>query len=524
MKKRSSNSLFLAIVALFVFLIPMRVFSKEPVVVGSKSFTESVLLGEMMALLLEEKFNQPVTRRLALGGTKIAFDGLNAGAVDVYPDYTGTGYSMILKLSAKKEPSAIFKTVSREFKKQWGIVWSKPIGFNNTYALAVRRDDKRFAEVSRVSELSEKVEAYKYAGAYEFMERKDGHHGFVEAYSLNFNLKNVVSMQAGLMYAAIKDKQVDMIVSYSTDGRIKAYGLKLLEDDLKFFPSYQASFLAKENILDEKPAIKKVFKLMEGLITSEEMVEMNDQVDRFRAEPSLVAKNFLIKKGLLEGNMKDSPKDESFFTFALRKKQYLLKILKEHLILSFVALFLAVLVSLPLGVLLTRYERLSKLVFPIVNTIQTIPSLALLGFLIPFMGIGMTPAVLALFLYSLLPLVRNTYVGISDVDENYIEASKGIGLTNMQILFKVEIPLALPVIMAGLRTAAVIVIGTATLAALIGAGGFGDPIFRGVSTVNSNLILLGAVPAALLAVLTDKLFGLSERILISKGISQQNKK
>ena len=498
--------------------------SKESVIVGSKNFSESIILGEMVAVLLEEKFDQPVIKKLGLGGTKVAFDGLNNDAIHVYPDYTGTGYVMILKLDGEKNPKKVFKIVSDEFKKRWGIIWSKPIGFNNTYALAVRKNDKRFKNIKKVSELSGKSKNYKYAGAYEFMERKDGHQRFTKAYNLNFSSDNVISMEAGLMYSAIRDKEVDMIVSYSTDGRIKAYDLRILEDDQHFFPPYFVALVAKDNALKKYPKLKKVFHLMEGLITEKEMVEMNDQVDRYKAEPETVARNFLVKKGIIDGKIQKINRNEGFLSFILNKKDYLLKIFKEHLFLSFGALILAVLVSLPIGILLTRYAGLSKVVFPVVNTIQTIPSLALLGFLIPLMGIGLAPAILALFLYSLLPLIRNTYTGISGVDQNFIEASKGIGLTNMQILLKVEIPLALPVIITGLRTAAVIVIGTATLAALIGAGGFGDPIFRGMSTVNSNLILLGAIPAALLAILVDKCFGISEIFLISKGIRLQNRR
>jgi len=499
-------------------------FSKQPIIIGSKNFTESIILGEIVALLLEEKYKEPVIRKLGLGGTKLALDALNSNAIHVYPDYTGTGYVMILKMDGERDPKKVFNIVSREFKKRWNIIWSEPVGFNNTYALAVKKDDIRFKNIHKVSELSGKVENYKYAAAYEFMERKDGHKRFSLAYDLNFNADNIISMEAGLMYSAIRDSQVDMIVSYSTDGRINAYNLRILEDDQNFFPPYFVSLIAKDEILKKYPNLKEVFRLIAGLISEEEMVTMNDEVDRQKAAPKLVARNFLIKKELLEGLTQKRTSSDGFFSFALKKKTYLYKIFKEHLLLSFGALFFGILFSIPTGILLTRYHGLSKIVFPIINTIQTIPSLALLGFLIPFMGIGLAPSLLALFLYSLLPLIRNTYTGISGVEPNYIEASRGIGLTNMQILLKVEIPLAMPIIMAGLRTAAVIVIGTATLAALIGAGGFGDPIFRGVSTVNSNLILLGAIPAAVLAITVDKCLGISEKLLISKGIRLQNKR
>ena len=509
---------------LFLIIFSIKVFAIDPIIIGSKAFSESVIVGEMVASLLEEKFNQPVERKFSLGGTKIAFDALTSGGIDVYPDYTGTGYVMILKRSKKHDSQKVYEIVHDEFKKKWGIIWSKPLGFNNTYALTVRISDLKFKNVKKVSDLSGKKLKYSYGASYEFMERKDGHSNFVKAYDLKFNSDNLISMEAGLMYSAIKNKEVDMIVSFSTDGRIKAFDLRILEDDKKFFPPYHAALLAKEESFKKFPALKEVYKIMDGLISEAEMIQMNDFVDRLKMEPKVVARNFLKVKGLLKGKIKKRIKDEGFFSFLVRKREYLVKLLGEHLLLSFGALFLALLLSLPVGIILTRYQSLGKIVFPIINTIQTIPSLALLGFLIPLMGIGFTPALLALFLYSLLPLIRNIYTGILAVDKNYIEASRGIGLTNMQILFKVEIPLALPIIIAGLRTAAVIVIGTATLAALIGAGGFGDPIFRGVSTVNSNLILLGAVPAALLAVIVDKVIGIFEFIFVSKGIRLSNKR
>jgi len=512
------------IVLVFLSCSLCKADEKKPLVIGSKSFSESIILGEMVALMLEEKYNQPVIRKLGLGGTKVAFDALNSGGIDVYPDYTGTGYVMILKLDGERDPDKVHDIVSDEFKKRWGITWGEPIGFNNTYALAVRKDDPRFKDIKTISELSGKVQDYKYGGAYEFMERKDGHPRFSKSYRLNFDGDNVISMEAGLMYSAIQDKQVDMIVAYSTDGRIKAYDLRLLKDDQNFFPPYYVALLAKQKLLKKSKPLRQVFALMDGLISESEMIDMNDQVDRLKVEARTVARNFLVEKGLLTGVVEDTKLQKGFWSYLASKKDYLIKLLYEHLVLSFGALFFAMLVSLPTGVLLTRYEKAGKIIFPFINTIQTIPSLALLGFLIPFMGIGTAPAMLALFLYSLLPLVRNTYSGILGVNKAYVEASRGMGLTNIQILFKVEIPLAMPIIIAGLRTAAVIVIGTATIAALIGAGGFGDPIFRGVSTVNSNLILLGAIPAALLAIVIDKIIGWAELGLVSKGIRLANKR
>lgn len=477
----------------------------------------------MLAQLLEAD-GQEVVRKMNLGGTKVAFDALNHGGIHVYSDYTGTGYVMILKMNGERNPQKVHDIVSREFLSRFDIQWSESLGFNNTYALTIRKADSSFKNFKTISDVSGKVSSYKIAAPYEFMERKDGFKGLSNEYNLNFAKDKLTSMNAGLMYAAIKDKQVDFIVSYSTDGRIKAFNLRILKDDKNYFPPYNAAYLAKKDSFKKFPLLQKNIEKLEGLINEEEMIEMNDQVDRLKQEPKDVAKNYLISKGLLKGEVIHQEVETSFIQFMISRRADLFKLIWEHLLLSFVAIFAALLISLPTGVLLTKKEKLAKVVFPIVNTIQTIPSLALLGFLIPIMGIGFAPAVLALFLYSLLPLVRNTYEGIKGVDRNFVEASKGIGLTNTQILLKVEIPLALPIILAGLRTATVIVIGTATLAALIGAGGLGDPIFRGVSTVNSNLILLGAVPAALLAIIADKLIGWSETHLVSKGIRLKNKR
>ena len=495
----------------------------DKITIGSKIFSESIILGEMLSILLEENHSLPVEKKLALGGTQIAFDALEAGSIDVYPEYTGTGHVVILKKERETNPEKIYQIVRDEFEKKWGIVWSRPLGFNNTYAVAVKANDPKFEDIKKISQLRDKLYDVKYAAAYEFMAREDGHDQMVKSYRLNFRPENVISMEAGLMYSAIKEGQVDMIVSYSTDGRIGAYHLRLLEDDNHFFPPYHAAFITRSDALEKHPKLKLAIQSLEGKINESEMTAMNDLVDRLNESPHTVAKNFLIKKGLIKGVASTTQANQGFLSYLLSEKDYLLKLLREHLALSFGSLCLAFFLSLPVGIILTRYQSLGKVVFPIINTIQTMPSLALLGFLIPIVGIGMVPALLALFLYSLLPLVRNTYTGILNVDKTYIEASRGMGLTGWQILFKVEIPLALPVIIAGIRTAAAIVIGTATLAALVGAGGLGDPIFRGISTVNSDLILLGAIPAALLAIFVDKFIGIAENLLVSEGLRLQNR-
>ncbi|WBW95682.1 ABC transporter permease [Oceanirhabdus sp. W0125-5] len=198
----------------------------------------------------------------------------------------------------------------------------------------------------------------------------------------------------------------------------------------------------------------------------------------------------------------------------------ILKSLSQHMQLTLIALSLAILISVPLGIFLTRHKRFADIVIGITAVFQTIPSLALLGFLIPFLGIGTTPAIVALTIYGLLPILRNTYTGIVGVDGAQIEAGKGMGMTSLQILFMVEIPSALNIIMAGIRTATVLIIGVTTLASLVGAGGLGDLIFRGISSVNSGLILAGAVPAALLAIFFENILKWFEKKVTPKGLKQ----
>lgn len=191
--------------------------------------------------------------------------------------------------------------------------------------------------------------------------------------------------------------------------------------------------------------------------------------------------------------------------------QEIAEALLEHLRLTFIALTLAIVVGMPLGVYLLRERFLSGPVLAVLSAIQTIPSIALLGFLIPLFGIGAKPAIFALFLYALLPIVRNTYTGLGQVDHAAIEAARGIGLRERQVLLRVMIPQALPFLMAGIRTSTVLTVAVATLGAFVGAGGLGTLIFRGVSMIHTPTILAGALPAALLALFFDTVFAFVER-------------
>ena len=200
------------------------------------------------------------------------------------------------------------------------------------------------------------------------------------------------------------------------------------------------------------------------------------------------------------------------------RKGELLSTLIEHIQISFIALLIAAVIGIPLGVILTKTKRTAEVVINIAAVLQTIPSLALLGLMIPLFGIGVVPAIIALVIYALLPILRNTYTGIAEVDDSLVEAASGIGMKPMRRLLKVEMPIAMPVIMAGVRTAMVLIIGTATLAALIGAGGLGDLILLGIDRNNTHLILIGAIPAALLAILFDVILRVIQNLSYKKAV------
>ncbi|MCG3400097.1 ABC transporter permease/substrate-binding protein [Staphylococcus massiliensis] len=209
---------------------------------------------------------------------------------------------------------------------------------------------------------------------------------------------------------------------------------------------------------------------------------------------------------------------KQFFETLAERKSELLQVLIEHIQLSFIALLIAGLIGVPLGILLTKTKKISEIVINIAAVLQTIPSLALLGLMIPLFGIGKVPAIIALVVYALLPILRNTYTGIKEVDGSLVEAAKGIGMKPLRRLTKVELPIAMPVIMAGIRTAMVLIIGTATLAALIGAGGLGDLILLGIDRNDASLILIGAIPAAILAILFDFVLRYLERVSYKKAL------
>lgn len=499
-KKMKYNKIIIA--AFFIILSCHSAFA-ESIKIGSKRFPESQLLAEMISVLIEENTDLQVERKFGLGSTSICFAALNSGQIDLYPEYTGTGLTTILKEDMKSnDPEKVYQQVYNGFKEKYHLIWLKPIGFNNTYALAI---SKKF-NVKKISDLKDYKDKLSVAFSHEFINRDDGYQGLVKYYGFSFD--NMVGMEHGLVYKSIENGKVDLTDAYSTDGNLIKYGLVLLEDDKKFFPPYFAAPVIREETLNKYHQLEKAINLLAGQINDQEIIKLNYQVEVKGDSYEKVAKQFLLSKKLV----KSTEKSES------KKEIPILKLLTQHIILTLTATLMSIIVGLPLGLFISKYKGLASPVLSVTGVIQTIPSLAILGFMIPILGIGKPPAIAALFLYGLLPIVRNTYTGITSVDPSLKEAGKGMGMTPLQIMFMLELPLSTRIIMAGIRTATVINIGTATLAAFIGAGGLGELIVTGLSLNDNNLILWGAVPAAILALVVDFILAGLENLIEPKGL------
>lgn len=497
-------------VCLIASLLAVQFGLAPDVVVASKSFPESRLLAEIMSQLIEAKTDLRVGRRFGLGGTMVCFEALRNGQVDIYPEYTGTGLLSILKqeLGDERTSDAIYRRVENAFASEHAMSVLGRFGFNNTYVLAARPE----MGVTRISELKAQEETLRVRFQHEFLERSDGYPGLQSKYGLDF--KDLQGMEHGLAYVAMSNDQIDVMDAYATDGMLVEYeqNLVLLEDDLGLFPPYDAVPLVRAQTLAQHKQLDDVLRHLVGSIPREKMIEMNYAVIQGGWIPE-IASRFLLAENLItpEQVVKKQYWDDVSYFF---------KLLFQHLFLTLTATGLATIVGVSLGLLVARNEKsLAGPVMAGVGILQTIPSLALLAFLIPFTSIGMTPAIIALFLYGLLPIVRNTFTGISSVPAELKDAGIGMGMTPKQLLFQLELPLATRTIMAGIRTALVISVGTATLGAFIGAGGFGDPIYVGLQQMDNGQILFGATSAAVLALACD--FGMAqlEKRLGPKGTS-----
>jgi osmoprotectant transport system substrate-binding protein/osmoprotectant transport system permease protein len=511
----------------------------QPVRVGSKSFTESYLIAEIVARLVEQTGEAKVDRRFGLGGTGMIYRALETGEIDVYPEYTGTISRAILNDPALDTLEAIRAPLARR-----GLVVSAPLGFENTYALAMREDAAERLGLRTISDLARyqmlggpygspqtpparSVETTPPARSVEttpparspqtapparslraaftsgFLERDDGWPGLRRHYG-GLTFADVRAIEHALAYPALESGQVDVIDAFSTDGRLARGRFRLLQDDRKFFPNYAAVLLARRSFVERAPRTwAAIERRLAGRIDTPEMTRLNARIDLEGVSIERTAAEFLGATHV-EGRH--------------RLLREVLALTLDHLGLVGVSLAVAILAGIPLGIVAARYRLLGQLELISVGVVQTIPSLALLCFMIPLFGIGKTPALVALSLYALLPIVRGAYTGLITLDRQLLEIAGVLGLSAWQRLVKIELPLASVAIMAGIKTSAVVTVGTATLAAFIGGGGYGDLIVRGLALNDVGTILAGAIPAALMALVFHAAFELLDRLIIPEGV------
>src|SRR5215218_509634 len=507
---------------LLTFLLSAPLQAADRIVIGSKNFEESRLLAEMFAQLLESRTDLQVERRLGLAGTQVCFEALKSGAIDVYLEYTGTGLVSILGEQAKGGPDQTLNRVRSEFLRRWNVWWLAPLGFENSWEIAVPKELAEREHLETITDLARVAKGLHGGFGHEFVGREDGLLGLQKTYGHQF--RSVDHLQQAIQYQAAKQRTIDALDVYSTDGRLILYNLKVLRDDRDFFPPYEAAALVRGETLKKHPEVGAVLGLLAGSLDEDAMRAFNLRLQEKHESEVVVARDALRSIGLVvkEGNAPEPvSRKPGVLAYLWGARRDLGRLTLQHLGLSAAALLLGALFAIPLGLWLERHRRWAETVIRILGLLQTVPSLALLAFMIPLLGVGALPAIVALWIYSLFPIVRNTYTGVRDADPKAVEAATALGMTPGQILREVRLPLAAPVVMAGLRTAAVITVGTATLAAFIGAGGLGEPIVTGLQLADSTMILSGAIPAALLALVVDAALGWVEKSLRPAGLEQR---
>ena len=502
----------LAFVAAFAFAgmqtSAARAAAVKPLRVASKAFTESVILAEMVSAL-ERAQRVEIEHRVGLGGTRLVWDALVSGSVDVYPEYSGTLLDEIFSAEAAAQalPSAAeTKAWLGRALAAHGVGMTEPLGFDNRYAVGFKAERARALGITRISELRTRPEL-RFGFSNEFLSRHDGWPALGQRYGLPQT--NVQGLDHDLAYRALESGSIDATDLYTTDAEILRYALLPLEDDLQFFKRYDAVLLYRLDLSARfGPQALSTLRRLEGRISAEQMTALNARAKLDRVAETDVAADFLRDQFGLS-----APSHAQGAARTMVSRTF------EHLWLVSVSLFAAILIAVPLGIFAAKKPKLGQMVLAVVGVIQTLPTLALLVFMIPLFGIGGLPAVVALFLYSLLPIVRNTHAGLTGIPSSLIESGQALGLPAGARLRLIELPLASPLILAGIKSAAIINVGTATLGALIGAGGLGQPIFTGIRLDDLSLILQGAIPASLLALLVQALFELAERWVVPRGLA-----
>ncbi len=474
--------------------------------IGSKRFTESYILAEVAAQTARATGDVVVSHEEGLGGTAIVFRALEEGSIDLYPEYTGTLAEAVLHTTGRRDLESLRSALGPR-----GIEISDPLGFDNTYALAISTGLAARRHLATITDLASAPDL-KLGFSPEFLGRSDGFPALAARYGLS--TAHVETMDHGLAYEALARGSIDVADAYSTDAKISRYGLTLLADDRRFFPSYEAVYVYRADAARRAPRAIAAIRALSGTIDEASIARLNAEAEIDARTFSSIAAEFLRTRSGAGGAAVRQGRESLL--------RGMLSVIRAegptHLMLVAVASLLATLIGLPLGIFARRERRIGRVIIGATSIAQTIPALALLCFFIPLLGTGTRPALLALFFYGLLPIVRNTVAGLDGIAPALLESATALGLGSWTRLFRIELPLASRTILAGIRTSTVIAVGGATLAAFIGAGGFGAPITTGLNLDDTNLILEGAIPAALLALAVEGLFTLLDRTLIPAGL------
>ncbi len=479
---------------------------EDTVQIGSKTFTESVLLGEILTQLVRST-GAKARHQKELGGTRVCWEALRQGQIDLYVEYTGTLTNEIFAgQNIESRPE-----LRRALRKR-NLKMSRPLGFENTYVLGMKASKARKLGIQSISDLKDHPDL-RLGFTNEYMDREDdGWPALRSAYNLPH--KNVRGLKHQIAYRALNQDRIDVTDLYSTDAKIRKYDLRKLKDDRNFFPDYHAVVLYRSDLKKQSPEVIPTIRKLEGTIDEDRMVNLNASVSIDRNPVSSVASTFLSNQ---------FPELEIRGTTAPSFVERLTRTTIEHLKLVLISMAMALVVAVPLGIVSARKPTLGQGILGAVGIIQTVPALALLVFMLPFLPIGDKPAIAALFLYSLLPIVRNTYAGLNDIPPEIRESAVAVGLPPLTRLLRIELPVAARTILSGIKISAVINVGTATLGALIGAGGYGQPILTGIRLDDVGLILEGAIPASLLALLIQGLFEIIERLVIPRGLQDHSR-
>jgi osmoprotectant transport system permease protein len=465
--------------------------------VGSKRFTESYILAQMLAQTAAPQLAEPPEVKQGLGNTAIVYEALRSGSIDLYPEYAGT-----VSLEILKSPKPLALDEMNKALAPLGLGAAIRLGFNDGYALAMREADAQRLAIHTLSDLAKHPEL-KLGLSNEFIGRSDGWPGLAKRYGFG---QQPSGLDHGLAYDAIAAGQIDVMDIYTTDAKIAHLHLAVLQDDLGYFPRYDALVLYRLDVPQKFPQAWAAMRKLEGTIDEKAMIAMNARAELDGAAFDTIARDQLAGRGATQ------PARSGFAAKLFGPD--LGRLTAQHLALVGLSVAIAALVAIPLGLWVFAMPRARGVLLGLTGLLQTVPSLALLAILIALVGaIGATPAVIALTLYALLPIMRNTVTGLAEVPQGLRDAAAALGMNRMQRLRLVELPLAWPTILAGIRIATAIAIGTATIAAFVGAGGLGERIVTGLAINDRDLLLAGALPAAALALLSELAFELIARVM-----------